>query len=116
MITRVLDKPASEQARDIGMENSERNAETAYKEAVVAIIRTLCGRQEYITSDDVAEGMRDIFPLLTTHDKRVVGPMFRRAQRLGYCKPTMQFISTKQPKQHASPMRVWQSCIFSQPK
>jgi hypothetical protein len=117
----VLNAQASEQAKDIGMETVEEAADTNYTDAVIEVIRIICLQQHTLCSDDVAREMCLLEEKtgIGTHDRRVIGPLFKRAQKLGFCQPlicphckSVVTSKTAQIKSHRSPMQHWESLIY----
>jgi hypothetical protein len=72
-----------------------------------AVKRTAERRGEF-TGDDVWTSMGDQVVV----EPRALGPVMRRAQRLGWATPTDRYVLTERPEAHRRPVRVWRSMIW----
>lgn len=105
-------------ARDAAMAQGEKHANDDYKMAVLAAIEACAKQKQYFCSDDIADIMQ--YVTYTTHDKRVIGSMMRKAVKNGWCKALIckhcrSHVTrrTKVKGHHAAPMNYWESLIYS---
>lgn len=106
----------AEQAKAEAMASAEAGADAQWQEAVMEIIKEICrllGFGETFTTDLVHDGMKEVFPEITTHEPRALGPMMARAAKLGWITKTDQYEQSERPECHARPLRVWKICTFS---
>ena len=102
-------------AKDRGMSQAAENADQAWADLMLELVRLTCLEQPRFTVDDpmdryeMIEGERP-----TTHEPRAMGPVMMRAAKLGYCrKADLAPIPSRRRSRHASPCAVWESLIFA---
>ena len=98
------------QLRDEALEQVEGNANQAWTDLVIEIIRDIASGSNSLTSDDVWLELQN-YPSVQTHQPSAMGAMFRRASSLGFIESSSNFVSSKRPSSHARPIRVWQSLL-----
>ena len=65
-------------------------------------------RDEFTTDDvwDILDGYA-----MSTHERRAMGPVMKKAQKLGLVVPTGQFILSHRPVCNKRPVMVWKSAV-----
>lgn len=101
----------SRNRRDAALLQVDENAADAWKETALAVVHSVARRKSLFTTDDVWAEMPDE---ATTHERRAMGPIMRRAQRNAWIEPTGNFRATARVQGHASPKRIWRSLINDQ--
>jgi hypothetical protein len=96
------------QLRDEGIQQVGDNANAAWTNLVLQIIKQLSSQSLTLTSDDVWLELQK-YPEIQTHQPSAMGAMFRRAFSIGLISSTDNFVLSKRPSSHARPIRVWQS-------
>lgn len=91
----------AESKRNRAMDRVEDKAGEAWSQYAVSLIRSIAQRMKRFTSDDVMVSLEQ-----KPHDPRALGPAMKRAQKLGYIKPTTDFKPSL--RRHLSPIRVWE--------
>jgi hypothetical protein len=102
------DAAAGTAARDAGLARVEAGAAGEFSDTALLVVERLAREQPQVTSEEVWPRLEGV---LTT-DNRALGPVMRRAQRLGYIAPTDRVTLTTMPRSHRSPMRIWKSLIY----
>ena len=97
------------QARDAAIERSEANASDEFNKAALDAVWWSASRHESFISDEVWAEMPDY---IATHDNRAMGPAIKKAQSLGWIKPTDSFRTSARPHCHGNPRRIWRSLIY----
>jgi len=101
-------------AKDRGMAEVAENADQAWSDLMLELVRLTCLEQPRFTADDVS----DRFEMLegarpSTHEPRALGPVMMRAAKAGYCrKADTAPIPSRRRSLHASPRAVWESLIY----
>ncbi len=101
----VMDSPETTTA----LAQVAHNAGDRIDEAVAAV-RCVARRNAEFTSDDVWEWLGGC----DTHEARAMGPVMRRAAKMGYCKKTTNTIPSKDPTCHGRDKRVWRSLLLEE--
>jgi len=103
-------------AKDAGMKQAADNADAAWSDLMLELVRLTCLEQPRFTVDDpmdryeMIEGDRP-----STHELRAMGPVMVRAARAGYCRKAYAApIPSRRRSLHASPRAVWESLIYAQ--
>jgi hypothetical protein len=80
-----------------------------FKEEAKALVRTVAGQQEFLTTEDVLDRMH-----YTTPDNRAMGPIMLWAKSQGIIAKTEpeRFVPSKYPDRHLADLRVWRSLIY----
>jgi len=101
-------------AKDAGMKQAADNADQAWCDLMLELVRLTCLEQPRFTVDDpmdryeMLEGYKP-----ATHELRAMGPVMMRAAKAGYCrKANVAPIPSRRRSLHASPRAVWESLIF----
>lgn len=97
--------------REDAIRRADAGATWQWKEAALQAIRRVAERKATLTSEDVwDEGLT----CEGAGDGDALGPVMRKAAKLGYIKATGQFeIKTKRAQRHNNPKRVWASCLYA---
>lgn len=106
----VLDLKIALRNRDAGLEDVEANANQAWIDLSLKIIRILAESSSSFTSDQVWEELAS-YPEIKTHQPSAMGAVFRKAAALNIIEATDRFIQSQRPSSHARPIRVWNSKI-----
>ena len=80
------------------------NAASEWVEYCLDLIRNIARMNDRFTSDTVMLAMTR-----KPHDPRALGPVMKMAQKKGYIRPTDEYRPSV--RRHATPLRVWQSCL-----
>ena len=94
--------------RDEAMDRVSRGASEEWKQTALTLVQALCQLRSTFTADDVWEA-----GLQRPREPRALGPVMKRAQGLGYCEFSGQYVLSRQPKCHAHPRQVWRSLIHT---
>jgi hypothetical protein len=100
------DEPPTARPEATAMRSVERNAGRAWSNHVLDVTRRVATTSAELTVDDITPHIAE-----PVHDTRALGPVMRRAARLGYIRPTGQYRTSERPETHSRPLRVWASCI-----
>jgi len=102
-------------AKDAGMKQAADNADQAWADLMLELVRLTCLEQPRFTVDDpmdryeLIEGHKP-----ATHELRAMGPVMMRAAKSGYCrKADTAPIPSRRRSLHASPRAVWESLIYA---
>jgi hypothetical protein len=102
-------------AKDRGMAQVAENADAAWADLMLELVRLTCLEQPRFTVDDpmdryeLIEGHKP-----ATHELRAMGPVMMRAARAGYCRKAYAApIPSRRRSLHASPRAVWESLIYA---
>jgi hypothetical protein len=87
----------------------ELHASSEWKQCYKHALSVVCGTRRFFTADDVADVMKEMYPDVTTHDKRAAGAMLKNAARDGWCKKTGRYLTCTRENQHACPKAEWES-------
>lgn len=98
-------------ARDEAVDRVERNADNEWKEAAYLACCLSAEMFPTLTSDDVWLRLALLFPQHSTHERRAMGAVMRRAARDGIIAPTGEYTQSVRPQCHARPVAVWSSLI-----
>lgn len=90
-------------AREKAIVRVEAGAPKIWKDQALQTVRDLAREFETFTTDEVWERIGS--PI----EPRAMGAVMRRAQRMGFIKPTMMVKNSTRPQCHARPLRVWKS-------
>jgi hypothetical protein len=89
-------------------ENAQRsvleNASGEWVAYCLNLIENIARANQTFTSDVVMLAMTR-----RPHDPRALGPVMKMAQKKGYIRPTDEYRPSV--RRHATPLRVWQSCL-----
>lgn len=96
-------------ARDEAVTAVSVNSDGTWWAACVRAIKHLAKTNDTFTADDVLEIVDKAG--YTTNDNRAMGGVMRECQAKGLIKPTDNFVPSTNKRKHASPTRVWASCI-----
>jgi len=101
-------------AKDAGMSQVAENADQAWADLMLELVRLTCLEQPRFTVDDPMDRYEMIEAARpSTHDLRAMGPVMVRAAKAGYCrKADTAPIPSMRRSLHASPRAVWESLIF----
>lgn len=90
-----------------------RPSSPAWRARVLTVVRLLAGGQKEMTSDDVWRRLVDL--RLGEVEPRLLGPVLRDAQGLGWIKKTDRVQPSVRQACHRRPVAVWSSLIFRRP-
>ncbi|MGB0911055.1 MAG: hypothetical protein ACPGYT_11895 [Nitrospirales bacterium] len=91
-----------------GVAAADAHASEAWKVKADRVLDEVAKQFEFITSD-MLWGSLDV-PV----EARALGGVFVRARARGIIEPTQTWKASGIPKQHARPLKVWKSKIYSQ--
>jgi len=101
-------------AKKAGMEASERGANPAWVASMMECIHKVCRCCRVFNSDYV---MKFYTGKEKTHDLRALGPLMRRAAKLGWCElADLPPRNSTRRTLHASPREMWRSRIYEGPR
>lgn len=83
----------------------DKAANELWKDTCLEAIKEACRRWETFTSEDVADILDETNT--HTHEPRAMGAMMRKAQSLGYCTPTAEFVPSHRTTSNSYTKRVW---------
>jgi hypothetical protein len=81
-------------------------ANAAWKADCLEAIKEACRRWDKFTSEDVADILDELYST-STHEPRAMGAMMKKAQALGLCVPTSEYIPSHRSKSNSYSKRVW---------
>jgi hypothetical protein len=89
----------------------DHNADDEWKACVDNCIQTLVDRSyvSYFTADDVNELMAERFPLVSTHERRAMGPRFLAAKKSGVIIEAGNWVRSNREVAHGRKLTVWTS-------
>jgi hypothetical protein len=89
----------------------DRNADDEWKAAALHAVKLVASRQGVFTTDDVW----DVIPRgYATPENRAMGPVMRKAESEGWCRPRGDFVPARREGNHQRPLRVWSSLILGE--
>lgn len=94
--------------RNDAIDRGEINAKTEWKSLALHAIQQLCYTRREFTADDIWKKIDGCG--VTTHDRRALGGVMRKAVNEKWCRNTMRYVPSK--RRHASPIPVWESLIY----
>ena len=101
-------------AKKAGMEASERGANAAWVASMMECINKTCRCCRIFNSDYV---MKLYTGKEKTRDLRALGPLMRRAAKLGWCElADLPPRNSTRRSLHASPREMWRSLIYEGPR
>lgn len=101
----------AELAKKEGMERVERNANAAWASSMLEAIHRTCRTCRRFNSDYV---MKMYTGKEKTRDLRALGPLMRRAAKMGWCQlADAKPVNSTRKTLHASPRNMWDSLIFT---
>lgn len=89
----------------------ELHASEEWKQCCKQALRILCVRKQFFTADDLADVMQEMFPYVTTHEKRANGAILRNGAKDGWCRKTGRYLTCTRENQHACPKAEWESIL-----
>lgn len=110
MITQfsLFDQVKAEEAKQDGMARAEAHADTEWQNmALLAVQYVALSKRTFI----VDEVWQYIPSNLHTHNLRAMGPVMKRAQKLGWIEPCGH-ATTSRVSAHGTPVTLWQSKIY----
>ncbi len=108
-ITRVpASMPAALAARDAALRRVDEHADPEWKDRALAAVRRTCEQMQDWISDDIWE----VGGLGSTHEDRALGPIVRKASRLGWCR-RVDGASRPSVRSHGSSKPVWESLLYA---
>lgn len=99
---------AGRAARDAALERVEGGTSMTWARWADEAVRYVARRQQFFCSDDLWLAGLD-----KPREPRAMGPVMLRAVKAGICRRTEMTRSSKIPSQHAQPIRVYESLIYS---
>ena len=93
--------------RDAALEQVQRNADPAWCDRALEVIRQVCEERADWHSDVLWE-----FGLDEPAEARALGPVIQRAARLGWCSRTDRVRPSV--RSHLSPKAVWKSNLYAE--
>jgi hypothetical protein len=112
MIDGTFNPQAGTLAKQEGMQRAARSCNPIWWAWMLERVQEVARRKPYFNTDDI-ERLRQDRQGPRTHEKRAMGPLMKYAQKLGYCEPTDQWVSSSQDVNHRRPMTVWYSLIYA---
>lgn len=94
--------------RDDGIRRADEHADRDWKDAAYAAVVELAHRRQVFTTDSVHEIIGDV----STHEKRAMGAIMRRAARDGLIVATDRYVASDRSEAHRNPKRVWRSLVI----
>lgn len=92
------------------IQRSEDNANAEWKRVALECVKTVATHESIFTADEVIEELSKF--AVSTHDLRALGPVMRRAQKLGWITPTDNFVPSSRCNVHHQMIRRWKSWIL----
>lgn len=97
-----------EQLREEALQNVEEGAPTGWVFQAMHIIEIVARTHERFTPDNIWEAGLGKPP-----EPRALGAAMRAARKAGYMEPLNEFVPSRNPLQHRTPIRVWHSLIYA---
>jgi len=107
-----FDYSAAKHAKAVAMDQVDLNANPAWKELMIQLVRVVALTHPTFTTDDVMILYHEIEDAPVTHEPRALGPVMRSAAKLGYCHATDLVEKSIRASNHRRPLGVWQSLIY----
>lgn len=108
----VFDPQGGSAARDEGIDRADRHADPVWKAWWEDAVRRIAEQQQYFSTDDVERLKLMEQVTHTTHEKRAIGGIMRRANKDGVCAPTENWVQSQRRVNHRRPLRVWASLLY----
>ena len=103
-----------ERLRDEGISHARGGAPVLALWEAVETVRLVALRRETLTSDDIWTALEALWEqgAMTFPEPRVMGAVFKVAEREGYVRPTEEHRLSRRPVCHRRPIRVWRSLLY----
>lgn len=101
---------AGDETKRAGMSQVERNADEAWKAAVLEAIRSVAHKMQYFTMEHVRFECSQM-GVPEPHHVNAWGPMLKVAAKEGYCESTNTYSKGTTAASHGHAMLVWRSLL-----
>lgn len=103
-----------ERLREEGIARAQGGAPAIALWEAVAAVRLVALRRETLTSDDVWLALEALWAAgaMSFREPRVMGAVFKVAEREGYVVATEEHRLSRRPVCHRRPIRVWRSLLY----
>lgn len=105
-----FDLAKGEANRDEAMARVEAHAKEQWKGAAERAVHQVALTHLYRVETDMV--VASIPPEYTTHNMKALGPVMKKAVRMGWIEPTGEFGRTARPQGNGRPMRLYRSLIY----
>lgn len=95
-------------ARDAALERVDAAADPEWKDTALEAVYQVCRTHLVFTSEDVWNA-----GLAKPREPRALGPVLKRATAMGWCHPTVGFVTSSMTTRHAAPVRQYRSLVKS---
>ena len=103
--------PRSSKSLEHALMRVELAADPEWMRCAISAVRATASSNGTLTTDDVWETLRRVYPHVETHEYRALGAVMRIASRHGWIKPSGTYRPTRRKEAHKRPIAVWFSCI-----
>lgn len=107
VVRSIRDPELGAALRDQAEERVDRAADAEVKADALRAIRNAAAERPSITTDDVWERM-----ITKPREPRMLGPIMKKAEKLGLIQYTEKTIQSDLPQNHRRPVRIWRSLLF----
>ena len=113
----IMNPAAGMAERDAAIAQVEANANGQWKEAAFAAVERVCRQKQTFVVDDVwiefhrSDGIEQAE--YGTHERRAMGAVMKRAERVGLCENTGQYRVSARKTCHRNPRSLWRSKVAS---
>jgi hypothetical protein len=107
-----FDYDAAKLAKTVAMDQVDLNADPAWKDLMLQLVRVVALTHPTFTTDDVMILYMEIEDAPKTHDLRALGPVMNKAAKAGYCVKTNTVDDSIRPSNHQRPLAIWRSLIY----
>ena len=106
-----LDPQASRAAAAEKMAQVEDHAPEEVKSALIEAVRVVASRMAVFSSDNVWIEFERQNQSLTVPEPRVLGPLLKRAEALGFCRSTGQTTNSARRQRQSGKVTLYRSCL-----
>jgi hypothetical protein len=106
----IFDAAEGERRRDASLAQVADNARAEWLERAFDAVQRCAESLSTFTTDDVWKALAACD--VSTHERRAMGAVIRRAAEASMIEPTDDYRATERAEAHRGPKRVWRSRIY----
>lgn len=102
------------QLREIAIARADAAAKEQWKEDALAAVYICAELHKEFTTTTVWFWLSKDHNFKMPAEPRAMGPVIRRAHKLGWIEPTDRFVNTNRASRHRAPVRIWRSLTYGE--
>ena len=107
----TLDHALAEVALSDSLQRVDDHADPSWRDVAYQCVIDVAGRLSEFTTDAVLSELA-LYPTVSTHEPRALGPVMMRASRDNVISATSRFVKSEAVSRHRAPKQVWRSNIY----